>query len=315
MRVAFLGTPDFAVRALEEVSKHHEVVAVYTQPDRPVGRGLSVTPCPVKKRALELGLSVFSPEKISDPEEAARFTALKLDAAVVVAYGQILKRAVIDAPKHGCINIHASLLPRWRGAAPIQWSILGGDQETGITTMRIVPRLDAGDMLLRSVTSISPSDTATTLHDRLSEMGATLIVETLLRLQAGDLLAEVQDESKVTIASKLTKEMERLEWSKSAEEVDRQVRALNPWPGTRIRTVDGMKLKILSGRPHSAARKVGTLSEEMGAIYIGCGVGSYEVTRIQEEGKKPVTASEFFNGTRSRGIALPLQLLPGADWI
>lgn len=314
MRVAFLGTPEFAVRALEEVAKHHEVVAVYTQPDRPVGRGLEMTPCPVKKRALALGLQVFSPEKISDPEEAARFSALQLDAAVVVAYGQILKRAVIDAPTHGCINIHASLLPRWRGAAPIQWSILGGDSETGITTMRIVPRLDAGDMLLRSVTPIESTDTATTLHDRLSEMGAALIVETLKRLAAGDLVAEVQDESKVTVASKLSKEMERIDWSKSAVEVDCQVRALNPWPGTRIRTVDGLKLKILAGRPNQASRKIGILSEEMGALYIGCGIGSYEVSRIQEEGKKPVTASEFFNGTRSRGIQFPLILQPSGDW-
>jgi methionyl-tRNA formyltransferase len=314
VRVAFLGTPEFAVRALEEIAKIHEVVAVYTQPDRPVGRGLEVTACPVKRRALELGLPVSSPEKISHPDEAARFAALNLDAAIVVAYGQILKSAVIDAPRLGCINIHASLLPRWRGAAPIQWSILGGDSETGVTTMRIVPKLDAGDMLLRSVTKIGAEDTATTLHDRLSEMGATLIVETLAGLESGSIPSIPQDESKVTIASKLTKEMERLDCAMTAIQMDRAVRALNPWPGTRVMTVDGKRFKILSGAARGGSSAMMGIYEAMGSLFLGTSEGVFEILRIQEEGKKALSVPDFLNGLRNQGLSFPQKIRPASEW-
>jgi methionyl-tRNA formyltransferase len=315
MRVIFMGTPEFAVPALKALMANAEVVAVYSQPDRPVGRGMKLKASPVKEIALEAGIPVFTPEKVSVPEEIERIRSYQADFIVVVAYGQILKLPVIEAPRFGTINIHSSLLPRWRGAAPIQWAILGGDSETGITTMKIVPKLDAGDILLQERTPIRFDDTAESLHDRLSEIGASLIVPTLKGVMEGGLGGSPQDESLVTYAHKLQKEMESIDWRKSAREVDLAVRALNPWPGTRVETSSGVKIKIKKGRLVSFTPgrpgPAGMLHTFGGELFLQCGQGAYQILEIQEEGKKPVLGSDILNGLQGRGIELPIQLKEG----
>ena len=315
MKVVFMGTPEFAVPALKTLIKKTKVLAVYTQPDKPVGRGLKLQPSPVKQAAMDAGIEVFTPPKVSVPEEIERIMALAPDFIVVVAYGQILKLPVIEAPKFGTINIHSSLLPRWRGAAPIQWSILSGDAETGITTMKIVPKLDAGDILLQEKITIGPEDTAESVHDRLSELGAKLIVPTLQGLMSGALQGIPQDESQVTYAHKLTKEMELLDWKKSAREMDHSVRALNPWPGTRIETESGLKIKIRKGRPVAFTpgrpAQAGSLLSFGGELFVQCGQGNYQILELQEEGKRAVGGQDFLNGLQGRGITLPLRLKEG----
>ena len=307
-----MGTPDFAVPTLRTLIESEQVVAVYSQPDKPVGRGLKMQPSPVKALALEHHIPVFTPEKISVPEEIERLKSFEPDFCVVVAYGQILKIPVIQAPKYGTINVHSSLLPRWRGAAPIQWAILGGDKETGVTTMMIAPKLDAGDMLLQEKTTITTEDTAETVHDRLSALGAKLILPTLRGLRDGTVKRIVQDESQVTYAHKLTKEMENIDWAKSALSVDLSVRALNPWPGTKIETQSGLKIKIKKGCPllnvPGGKKSPGVLFESGGELLLSCGEGFYQLLEIQEEGKKAVSGQDFLNGLKGRGIALPFEL-------
>jgi methionyl-tRNA formyltransferase len=310
LKIVFMGTPEFSVPTLKKLIAETEVLAVYTQPDKPVGRGLQMQASPVKRVALEAGLAVFTPEKVSLPEEMEKLKAFNADFFVVVAYGQILKLPVIEAPKYGTINIHSSLLPRWRGAAPIHQAILAGDLETGITTMLIAPKLDAGDILLQEKTPISSEDTTQSVHDRLSEMGAQMILPTLMGLKSGAICPQVQDESKVTYAHKLTKEMENLDWKKAAKQLDLSVRALNPWPGTRIETADGMKLKVKRGKPESRNLNAaaGTLLDHMGGLCIQCGDGAYQILEIQEDGKKAISAGEFLNGLKNRQIKLPISL-------
>jgi len=238
IRAVFMGTPEFAVPALEIAHQLCDVVAVYSQPDRPVGRGLELKAPPVKQKALELGLPVFQPERLSHPGEFERLADLKPELIIVVAFGQILRQNVLDLPRLGCVNVHSSLLPRWRGAAPIQWAILAGDSETGVSAQKMVMKLDAGDVLCTIKTPISTEETAQSLHDRLSKMGAEVLAQTIEELLAGRLQAVPQDESQVTVASKLTKEMEKLDPSKSVAELDRQVRALTPWPGTSVQVAE-----------------------------------------------------------------------------
>jgi methionyl-tRNA formyltransferase len=311
-KVVFMGTPEFAVPALRSLLGQTQVVAVYTQPDKAVGRGLQVQPTPVKRLALEAGIPVFTPEKVSVPEEVERIRALAPDFIVVVAYGQILKPAVIELPKVAIVNIHSSLLPRWRGAAPIHWAILAGDEETGITTMKIVPKLDAGDILLQEKTKITAEDTTQTLHDRLAEMGAQLIVKTVEGLLNQTIKPEPQNEARVTYAHKLTKEMENLDWTQSATEIDRAVRALNPWPGTKIQTQSGLMIKIKKGRPSRqsfAQQAEGTLDEQMGSLFLVCRGSFYEIFELQEEGKKVMKSADFLNGARGRGLQFPITLV------
>lgn len=314
LRVVFMGTPDFAVPALDAIHAAEELKAkiagVYTQPDRPVGRGLELRSSPVKKRALELGLPVFQPEKLSAPGEFEQLAALKPDVIVVVAFGQILKKNVIELPRLGCVNIHSSLLPRWRGAAPMQWAILSGDGQSGVTTMRIAEKLDAGDILLQERTPLASDETAGSLHDRLSQLGAGLIVRTLAGLRDGVLRSIPQDESKVTYAAKLTKEMEWLNPREAtAAELDRRIRALNPWPGTSV-WVEGMgRLKIKQiGAVRELGPRAGRIFEQAGMLLLGATDGAVELQRVQWEGKAPLSASEFLNGLRGRGKALPLEI-------
>jgi methionyl-tRNA formyltransferase len=310
LKVVFMGTPDFAVPTLKRLLQETEVVAVYTQPDKPVGRGLQMQPSPVKKVAVEAGVPVFTPEKVSLPEEVEKLKSYEADFFVIVAYGQILKLSVIEAPKFGCINIHSSLLPRWRGAAPIHCALLAGDEETGITTMKIVPKLDAGDMLMQAKTRISDVDTAESLHDRLSVMGADLIMPTLNGMVDGTIQPVVQDESKVTYAHKLTKEMEAISPMKSVREIDLQVRGLNPWPGTRIETTAGLKIKIKTGKPSEKKNvgKTGELVVQGNALLLQCADGAFEITALQEEGKKAVPTSDFLNGIKNRNIPFPQEV-------
>jgi methionyl-tRNA formyltransferase len=317
-RVVFMGTPQFAVPVLQKIASEYDVVAVYSQPDRPVGRGLEVQAPPVKQEATRLGLPVFQPNKLTLPGEYEKLAELNPDFIVVVAYGQILKRNVLDLPKFGCVNIHASLLPKWRGAAPIQWSLLSGDRRTGVTTMLMAEKLDAGPMLLKRDTEILESDNLSTLHDRLSQMGAELIIPTLKGLENGTIHPEIQDEAQVTFASKLTKEMETLRPDlKSARELDLQVRALNPWPGSSFELdIAGKKerIRVRKAKAHAdLSGPVGALFERAGMLCVGCVEGSLELQMVQQEGRKVSEVSPFLNGLKGKGVALPLSLQLGSS--
>jgi methionyl-tRNA formyltransferase len=295
MRLAFMGSPDFAVPALRALhAAGHEIAAVYCQPPRPAGRGQRETPCPVHRAALELGLPVRTPARLKrDAAEHAAFAALGLDAAVVAAYGLILPRAMLDAPRRGCLNIHASLLPRWRGAAPIHAAILAGDAETGITIMRMEEGLDTGPMLLREAVPIGPATTVQALHDALAAIGARLV----LRALAEDPPAIPQPEEGVTYAPKLTKEDGRLDWRDDAAALERRVRALNPWPGTFF-THAGEQVRVLAARPEPGAGPPGTVLDD--AALVACGQGALRLTRLQRPGRAPLDAEAFL-----RGFALP----------
>ena len=308
LKIVFMGTPEFSVPTLETLSKFHSIVGVYTQPDKPTGRGLELRASPVKRKALELGFPVFQPEKLSLPGEYERLVALQPDIIVVVAYGQILRKNVLDLPRLGCINIHSSLLPRWRGAAPIQWAILAGDSESGITTMYMAEKLDAGDILLQAKTPISSNDTAKTLHDRLSLIGAELIVSTLQQLSAGTLNGQPQNEPEITYAAKLTKEMEWLDPQHPAGELDRRVRALDPWPGTSVKLY-GQRLKIKKTRCHpDLPGKPGQVFEKVGMILLGTTEGSLELISMQWEGKKETDPRGFMNGLKNQNKSLPTMI-------
>lgn len=304
-----MGTPGFAVPALELLQKHHStmaIVGVYTQPDRPMGRGLELKPTPIKAKAQQLALPVFQPETLSQPYEFERLKELHPDVIVVVAYGQILKKNILELPRYGCVNIHSSLLPRWRGAAPIQWAILSGDGETGVTTMRLVEALDAGEILMQSKTPISAQDTVTTLQDRLAILGAELLISTLKGLEVGQLKGMKQDERLVTYASKLTKEMEWLDTTQPAEILDQRIRALNPWPGTSVLTQDGTRLKIKKAILRKDIHdRQGQIFERSGMLLLGTPRGALELLSLQWDGKKEVDAAAFFHGHRK---ALPLEL-------
>lgn len=308
-----MGTPDFAVPTLKQVAEHFDVVAVYSQPDRPVGRGLELKPTPVKKAALDLGLPVFQPEKLSAPGEFERLQAFAPDFIVVVAYGHILRQNVLDIPKYTCVNVHSSLLPRWRGAAPIHHALLAGDSETGVTTMKMVLALDAGDIYLQSKTRITERETLPELHDRLALMGADLIVPTLKGLATGEIRGLPQDESLVTIAPKLTKEMEQIRGTETVREIDLRIRALNPWPGVSVffELPNGKteRLKVKEALPRTEWKKSpGALNETAGTLIVGLADGSIELTRVQPEGKKEMDAASFLNGLKGRSLSLPLRL-------
>jgi methionyl-tRNA formyltransferase len=295
MRLAFMGSPDFAVPALRALHEAgHAVVAVYCQPPRPAGRGQAVRRCPVHVAADDLGIPVFTPRRLrTDPEAQAAFAALDLDAAVVAAYGLILPQAMLDAPRRGCLNIHASLLPRWRGAAPIQAAVLAGDTETGITIMQMDAGLDTGAMLLREAVPIGPSTTAAQLHDALAEIGARLV----LRALAEAPVPVPQPEDGATYAPKLTREDGRIDWTRDAAALDRQVRAFDPWPGT-FTTLNGAVLKVLSTIVTDAPSvgAPGWVLDEH--LTVACGTGALRLTRVQLAGKAAMDAAAFLRGHR-----------------
>jgi methionyl-tRNA formyltransferase len=300
MRLAFMGSPDFAVPALRALhGAGHDIAAVYCQPPRPAGRGQKETPCPVHRAALELGLPVRTPARLKrDVAEHEAFAALDLDAAVVAAYGLILPRAMLDAPRRGCINIHASLLPRWRGAAPIHAAILAGDATTGITIMRMEEGLDTGPMLLAESVPIAPAATVGALHDALAAMGARLV----LRALAEDPPAVPQPEDGVTYAPKLTKADGRLDWTTDAVALERRVRALNPWPGTFFEHA-GEQVRVLAARVEPGTGAPGTLLDD--AALVATGDAALRLLRLQRPGRAAMDAAEFLRGfLLPRGAAL-----------
>ncbi|MEY8838564.1 methionyl-tRNA formyltransferase, partial [Cribrihabitans sp. XS_ASV171] len=292
MRIVFMGTPDFSVPVLDAlVEAGHEIAAVYCQPPRPAGRGKKDRPTPVHARAEALGLEVRHPVSLKGAEAQAEFAALDADVAVVVAYGLILPQAVLDAPRHGCLNIHASLLPRWRGAAPIHRAVMAGDAETGICIMQMEAGLDTGPVVLRRATPIGAEETTGTLHDRLSAMGAELIVEALARLP--ELEPEPQLEEGVTYAEKISKSEARVDWTRPAEEIDRQIRGLSPFPGAWT-TLAGERVKLLGSRVVEGGGAPGEVLDD--ALSIACGTGAAQLTRLQRAGKGAQDAATFLRG-------------------
>ncbi|WP_050605238.1 methionyl-tRNA formyltransferase [Ruegeria sp. 6PALISEP08] len=292
MRVVFMGTPDFSVPVLDAlVEAGHEIAAVYCQPPRPAGRGKKDRPTPVHARAEALDLRVRHPVSLRSAEEQDAFAALNADVAVVVAYGLILPQPVLDAPKQGCLNIHASLLPRWRGAAPIHRAIMSGDTETGICIMQMEAGLDTGPVLLRQATAIEPEETTAQLHDRLSTMGAALIVDALSKLQ--DLTPEPQPEDGVTYASKIDKSEARVDWTRRAVDVDRQIRGLSPFPGAWTE-MDGERIKLLASRLVDGQGAPGEVLND--DLYVACGQGAVELLRLQRAGKGAQDRETFLRG-------------------
>ncbi|WP_432448776.1 methionyl-tRNA formyltransferase [Aliiroseovarius marinus] len=295
MRLVFMGSPDFSVPVLEAlVAAGHEIAAVYCQPPRPAGRGKKDRPGPVHARALELGLEVRHPVSLKGADAQRDFADLNADAAVVVAYGLILPQAVLDAPAYGCLNIHASLLPRWRGAAPIHRAIMAGDQDTGICIMQMEAGLDTGPVLLREATPIGAQETTAELHDRLSDMGSRMIVEALARLD--ELVPETQSEHGVTYAAKIDKAEARIDWARPAVEVDRLIRGLSPFPGAKC-DMAGEQVKLLASR---LAQGQGAPGQVLSGLTIACGEGAIEVLRAQRPGKRAMEAEDFL-----RGVDLP----------
>ncbi len=291
MRLAFLGTPGFAVPALEALASRHDVVAVYSQPPRPTGRGQAVQPSAVHEAAQRLGIPVRTPPRLRrDEAEHAAFAALDLDVAVVAAYGLLLPPAMLAAPRLGCLNIHASLLPRWRGAAPIQAAILAGDRQSGVTVMQMEAGLDTGPMLLADAVPLTARTTATELHDALAVLGARLILRALD--EQPPLTAQPPDGA--TYAPKLGRDDAPLDWCEPAETLDRRVRALNPWPGTRT-TVGGEVLKILAAVPEPGSGIPGTLLD--GRLAVACGQGVLRLQRLQRPGRAALDAAAFLRGT------------------
>ena len=287
-----MGTPEFSVPVLDAlVEAGHVIAAVYCQPPRPAGRGKKERPTPVHARAIELGLDVRHPVSLKGAAEQAEFAALNADAAVVVAYGLILPQAILDAPKYGCLNIHASLLPRWRGAAPIHRAIMSGDSETGVCIMQMEAGLDTGPVLLREATAIGEEETTAQLHDRLSAMGAALVVDALSRL--ADLTADPQPEAGVTYATKIDKSEARIDWSETAEEVDRKIRGLSPFPGAWCE-FDGERLKLLSSRLSAGKGTAGEVLDD--TLTIACGTGAIEVLTLQRAGKGAQPRDVFLRG-------------------
>ena len=297
MRIVFMGTPDFSVPILQALAAQHEIVAVYSQPPRPAGRGKAERKSPMQQCAEALGLPVRHPVSLRTQSAAEDFAQLQCDVAVVVAYGLILPPSILQAPKRGCLNIHASLLPRWRGAAPIHRAILAGDAETGICIMRMDEGLDTGAVLQRQATPIRAEETTADLHDRLSTMGADLILQALDRLP--DLPLQPQSAEGVTYAAKIDKAEARIDWTLPADQVDRQIRGLSPFPGAWTMVGDE-RLKLLRSR---LAQGAGAAGQVLHGMTIACGSGAVEITEAQREGKRPASATDLL-----RGFALPALL-------
>ncbi|RMF07937.1 MAG: methionyl-tRNA formyltransferase [Alphaproteobacteria bacterium] len=296
LRLAFMGTPDFAVPSLEALIRAgHQIVAVYTQPPRPAGRGKKPRPSPVHQAAAAHGIPVFTPARLKDAAEQDRFRAHDLDAAVVVAYGLILPRPILDAPRFGCINVHASLLPRWRGAAPIQRAIMAGDAETGVSIMKMDEGLDTGPVLATQRTAITSDDTAGTLHDRLAKMGAALLVPTLVSYATGALHPRPQPEQGVTYASKIDKDEARIDWTRPAAEIARQIRAMAPYPGAWC-LHRGNRLKVLQAEPTGGERTASPGTVVAAPLTVQCKDGGLALLTVQRAGKSPMTAEELVRG-------------------
>lgn len=298
MRIVFLGTPEFAVPSLRAlVSAGHEVVAVFTQPDRPKGRGNQISESPVKRAAVELAIPVHQPERVRRPEAVETLKSLAPEMMVVVGYGQIIPQAVIDIPRCGILNVHASLLPKYRGAAPIQWAIANGDSETGVTIMQIDAGLDTGDMLLKAALAISSTETAPELSARLAPLGANLLLEAIRKIESGTSVPEKQDEAAASYAPILKKEDGLIDWNRSAQEIYNRLRGFTPWPGAYT-TFRGQQLSILCARvAEGTGLPPGRVHSSAKALLVSCGQEtSLEVEELQLAGKKRTSAESFLNG-------------------
>ena len=295
LRLAFMGSPVFALAPLKAlIAAGHEIACVYSQPPRPAGRGKHERPTPVHAFAAEQGIEVRTPKSLKPAEEQERFAALKLDAAIVVAYGLILPKPILDAPRLGAFNLHASLLPRWRGAAPIQRAIMAGDARTGVQVMRMEEGLDTGPVLATAETPIEFDDNTSSLHDRLSELGAKVLVETLAKIERGEAQETPQPEDGVTYAHKITPAETRIDWSRPAREVDCMIRGLAPAPGAWFE-LDGVRVKALHSRLGQGEGQPGETLDDQ--LLIACGQGAVRLLRVQREGKAPMDAEAFLRGT------------------
>lgn len=296
MRIVFMGTPDFAVPSLQAlIDAGHDVCAVYTQPDKPQGRKQILTAPPVKTLALEHNIPVFQPNTLKNEDEQARLRELAPEVIIVVAYGKLLPKAVLDIPPHGCINVHGSLLPRWRGAAPIQWAVIAGDEMAGVTTMQMAEGLDTGDMLLTYETKVGEKETAGELFDRLAQSGAELLTQTLVKLD--EITPRPQDEAQSCYAHMLDKQMAVIDWSKSAHEIDCLIRGLNPWP-IALTTLSGERLKVFAAEKAAGNGEPGTVLEAdpKKGLTVACGEGALGLTEIQLVGGKRMKATDFLRG-------------------
>lgn len=298
MRAIFFGTPKLAVPSLDALTEIADVVRVICQPDQPAGRGMKLRAPPVKERALELGLEVVQPEKVRPPEFAQSLAALNADVALVVAYGRILPKAVLDAPRRGCVNVHASLLPRWRGAGPIQWAIASGDRETGVCLMQMDEGMDTGPVIARERTPIHPEETAAALGDRLATMAADLVRSKLRAFVAGEIGSTPQPAEGVTLAPLLKKEDGEIDWRARAQAIHDRVRGFHPWPGAYAQ-LEAKRLKIHSTRVRAedgTYAEPGTIVETSPSLAVACGRGTIELLRVTPEGKREMSASELVNG-------------------
>lgn len=296
MRIVFMGTPDFAVPSLQAlIDAGHDVCAVYTQPDKPQGRKQILTAPPVKTLALEHDIPVFQPNTLKNEDEQARLRALAPEVIIVVAYGKLLPKAVLDIPPHGCINVHGSLLPRWRGAAPIQWAVIAGDEMAGVTTMQMAEGLDTGDMLLTYETKVGEKETAGELFDRLAQSGAELLTQTLVKLD--EITPRPQDDAQSCYAHMLDKQMAVIDWSKSAHEIDCLIRGLNPWP-IALTTLSGERLKVFAAEKANGRGEPGTVLEAdpKKGLTVACGEGALKLTEIQLVGGKRMKVNDFLRG-------------------
>ena len=304
MRIVFMGTPDFAVGSLQALceSGKHEILAVVTQPDRPKGRGNKLLQTPVKEYALAQGLTVYQPQKVKTPEFVELLHELQPELIVVAAFGQFLSKEILELPKYGCINVHASLLPKYRGAAPIQYAIIKGEKESGVTIMQMDIGMDTGAMLDKIVVPIEENTTMGELHDALREQGAALLLEVIDKIATGTAVAEPQDNEQATYATLLDRSMEHIDWSKTAQEVHNLIRGFNPAPSTFTKLPNGKSLKIWGSKMtgKSSAAAAGTVIETgKHSFFVACGEGVLEITEVQPESKKRMPAQVFLNG---RGV-------------
>lgn len=298
MRIVFLGTPEFAVPSLLALADNgHEIAAVFTQPDRPKGRGNQIAESPIKKSATELGIPVHQPERVRRPEVIETLRSLRAETMVVVGYGQIIPQAIIDLPRYGILNVHASLLPKYRGAAPIQWSVANGDRQTGVTIMQIDAGLDTGDMLLKGVLAIQPTETAPQLSQRLASLGADLLLKAIRGIEVGTVVREKQDDAAATYARILKKEDGLIDWSKNATQIYNRLRGFTPWPGA-YSTFRGQQISVVAARPLEGGNlKHGSLYSDGKRLLVACGENtSLQIDELQLAGKKRMEAAAFLNG-------------------